>query len=211
MASMDNGVDVGRAGGKRTDEGVYKLYVALGYLPVALYALFVAIAFVAFAFPIASYDSANSGIAFDSPGSIYTALACLLDIDIHIHNCVITLYTAVGIATAYLIFAAVVCFNGKYGKRTKNCGIGASFAGNVSSVFYMVYIVFATLSLTIIGRIIAMDDGNGVLAVGAASVTVAATELAVIVLSAVSVYIRYRLELKHDWLRDTEQQARHAA
>ncbi len=198
--------DIGNAeSGGITNEREYKLYAALKYVPIAAFAVFLILAFIAFALPIASYQSANSGISVDSPGNIYTALANLLDIDKHIHNSVITLYIAIGIGTAYAVFAAVTCFNGKFGKRDPKDGIGATFAGNVCSGCYVVYIIFAALDFIVLGRIFAMDGGNGVIHVGAATVTILIGELLMVIVSIVCEVARWHMETKNGELRDLEQ------
>ncbi len=183
----------------------YGVYAALKYVPVALYAAFIVLAFIAFALPVAFYRSGNSGIAVDSPGNIYTALFGLLDLDKHIYNSVITLYVAVGIAVLYAAFAAAVCFTGKFGKRNTKDGIGATFAGNVCSGFYVVYIIFAALELIVLCRIFAMDAGLGVIGLGASTVTVLIGEAVVIIASVVCEAIRWRMETKEPALREVEQ------
>ncbi len=183
----------------------YGLYAALKYVPIAGYAVFVILIFIAFACPLALYDSVNSGIAVDTPGSIYTTLGGLLDFDIHICHCVITLYVAAPVAVGYGIFAAWTCFKGKFGKRNPEDGIGATFAGNVCSGCYIVYIIFAALDLIILCRILVLDGGNGVIRVGAATVTVLISELVMTVISISCEIVRWRMEKKNGELRGMEQ------
>ncbi|MCM1367750.1 MAG: hypothetical protein NC184_02945 [Roseburia sp.] len=205
MSDMRDGADIGAFSGVDRESGRYKFYAALKYVPVILYAVFVVLSFVAFGLPIATYNSVNSGISANAPGNIYTALANLLEIDIHIRNSVIVLYIAAVIATLYLAFAAVSCFNGKFGRRVTSDGMGATYAGNVCSGFYVVYILFAVLDLTVIYRIFAMDGWLGVIKLGAATVTVLIGELVCIVLSIVCEIVRRRMELKDPTIREIEQ------
>ncbi len=195
-----------RVDGAGERERGYRLYAALKYVPVVLFAVFTVLAFIAFAFPIASYNSVNSGIAPDSPGSsMYTALPGLLDFDRHIVNSVITMYVAAGIAVLYAIFAAVTCFTGRFGRRRSTDGIGATFAGNVCSGFYIIYIMFAALGLTVLSRILMWDAGLGVVRLGASTVTILVGEAVTIVASIVCEIIRWRMETVNGALREAEQ------
>lgn len=194
------------AGDNRANAGMYKLYSALRYVSVVLYALFSALLFCFFFIPIARFNSPNSGILPDSIGSIYTVGNGILRYDFVVSSSVITFYAVAGIAIIYAVYAVWVCANGKFAVRSEKAFIGASFAGNVSSVFYMVYITCATLGFVILGRLLALDDGRGVLSVEPCVILILTFDAFFTVVSVVTVIVRHMLERKFPSLRAIERE-----
>lgn len=181
------------------------LYCALRYVPVVLYSVFSVMLFAFFFLPIAYFNSTNSGLAHDGIGNVYTAIYGMLRDDPVIYNSVITLFVVAILAFAIMIMAVVVCARGKFGKRREDDQIGATFAGNVSSLFYAVYIMCFTLAFVILGRILYLDGGHGVLSVQSFPVVMAAVDVLFVAVSAVTVAIRYCCEKKRNALIGDEQ------
>ena len=209
MSEAENEVESVKAVDSDANVKGYKLYSALKYLPVILYCVFVVLAFVAFALPVAAYNSVNSGVPADSPGNMYTALGGLLELDEHIRNVVVTSYIALGVATAYAVFAVFACLKHEVGKRKSSDLLGATFAGNLYSGCYIVYIIFAVLEVVMLSRISALDAGTGTVTVGV-SVVLTLVGLGVALLCSVcSSLVRKYMETKNAALRETEQ-SKHA-
>ncbi len=200
MSDTDNLTDKSCA-----DVRGYKAYAALKYVPPVLCAVFAILAFAAFAMPLAYYGSANSGIAVGAPGNIYSALGDLFEVDEHVRNTVVAFYIAAAVAAAYAIFAIITCVRGSFGRRNSEDYVGATFAGNVDSGCYAVYILFVVLSVVMLYRISVIDEGNGVISVGASTPVMLACALAFAFISIVCMIVRRNMENKNGALREAEQ------
>lgn len=205
---MERAKGVGIVGADRESlsEGRYKFYAALKYVPMVLFIAFTACVFGVFAAPIAKVSSPNSHIGVYSPGNAYTALFGLLSFDMHVYNTIITLYAVAALGVIYAVFALCTLRRGRYAKRAADVPMGASFAGNVSSGFYIFYLIFSTLSFIIAGRITAIGEGRNVISVGPMIWSLFVAMLFVIILSAIAMFIRYRMEVKYVCLRALEQE-----
>ncbi len=203
-----NEVNAGEVFERKVDdagERGYKIYAALRYVPVVLFVVFAAAVLGIFALPVARVYSVNSYIPEHAAGNFYSALGGLLNFDEHVHNAVIAYYVAIALGLIYAAFALFTLRGGKFGKRDIDSPVGATFAGNITSGFYIIYLIFLTLTFIVLGRIIAIDEGGGVLEVGASVWAIFAYLVFATVVHAASVIVRYRMERKDERLKKAEQ------
>ncbi|MCH5350577.1 MAG: hypothetical protein J1F39_01235 [Clostridiales bacterium] len=164
----------------------YKFYAALKYVPVILYGIFflfaVAVLIVTFVSSISTAHSADAFKGYEGVPVVY----CI----------------ALTIGTGFAVLAIISCVRGAFGRRKSTDSLGATFAGNVNSAFFLIYVIYAILAIFMLT---ASFKESSIVTYGTLSVIFLSVILLFTIASVVCQIVRVQMEKHNEFLRETEQ------
>lgn len=198
MSNVENEVELSKdVSESLTEVKGYKFYAALKYVPVILYGVLLLFSVVVF---IVTAVSSNSLVHYSDEFKGYEGVPVVYCI-------------ALAIGTGFAVLAIISCVNGAFGRRKSTDSLGATFAGNVNSAFYLIYVIYAILATVMLPAFIRklssetgvmVNSSRGILYIIILIVFLVMTMLFTVA-SVVCQIIRVQMEKHNELLRETEQ------